>query len=59
MIDKYKNLPLRSGVGIVVLNKENIAELASVIVIVIESPLPESSDTTIFFKIALDPAGVV
>ena len=23
MIDKYKNLPLRSGVGIVVLNKEN------------------------------------
>ena len=23
MIEKYKNLPLRSGVGIVVLNKEN------------------------------------
>ena len=44
---------------VILRNKENIAELASVIVIVIESPLPESSDTTIFFKIALDPAGVV
>ena len=42
-----------------VLNKENTAELASVTVIVILSPLPESSDTNIFFIMALDPDGVV
>ena len=41
------------------LNKENTAELAFVTVIVILSPLPESSDTNIFLIIALEPDGVV
>jgi len=26
MLEKYKNLPLRNGVGIILLNKENINE---------------------------------
>ena len=41
------------------LKRENIAALASVKVAVILSPLPESSDTKIFFKIALELLGTV